>query len=67
MFKEFKEINSHPLTFPIIHSWLQYFSKESLSKEFEANGFRIEHLFSDVSVKTYTPNSSEMAAVTKKS
>ncbi|UCE41882.1 MAG: class I SAM-dependent methyltransferase [Candidatus Aminicenantes bacterium] len=50
----------------VVYNWLQYYSKESLVKEFEANGFVIEHFFSDVSGKTYTSESNEMAAVAKK-
>ena len=49
----------------VVYNWLQYFSEESLRKEFEANGFVIEHLFSDVSGKAYTSKSNEMAIVAK--
>ncbi len=51
----------------VVYNWLQYYSKESLAKEFETSGFKIEHLFSDVSGKTYTSDSKEMAVVAKKS
>jgi 2-polyprenyl-3-methyl-5-hydroxy-6-metoxy-1,4-benzoquinol methylase len=51
----------------VVYNWLQYYSKESLVKEFEANGFKIEHLFSDVSGKTFTNESKEIAIVAKKS
>jgi hypothetical protein len=51
----------------VVYNWLQYYSKESLVKEFEANGFMIEHLFSDVSGKTFTYESKEIAIVAKKS
>ena len=51
----------------VVYNWLQYYSKESLVKEFEANGFKIEHLFSDVSGKTFTYESKEIAIVAKKS
>ncbi len=50
-----------------VYNWLQYYSKESLVEEFEANGFKIEHFFSDVSGKTFTSESKEMAIVAKKS
>jgi len=50
----------------VVYNWLQYYSKESLAKEFEANGFVIEHLFADVSGKTYTSESEEIAIVVKK-
>jgi hypothetical protein len=51
----------------VVYNWIQYYSKESLVKEFEANGFKIEHLFSDVSGKTFTNESKEIAIVAKKS
>jgi 2-polyprenyl-3-methyl-5-hydroxy-6-metoxy-1,4-benzoquinol methylase len=51
----------------VVYNWLQYYSKESLVKEFEANGFMIEHLFSDVSGKTFAYESKEIAIVAKKS
>ena len=51
----------------VVYNWLQYYSKESLAKELEANGFKIEHLFSDVSGKTFTYESKEIAIVAKKS
>jgi 2-polyprenyl-3-methyl-5-hydroxy-6-metoxy-1,4-benzoquinol methylase len=51
----------------VVYNWLQYYSKESLVKEFEVNGFKIEHLFSDVSGKAFTHESKEMAVVAKKS
>ena len=49
-----------------VYNWLQYFSPESLRKEFEENGFKIEELYSDVSGKAFTPKSSEIAIVAKK-
>ena len=51
----------------VVYNWLQYYSQESLVEEFEANGFMIEHLFADVSGKTYTSESKEIAIVAKKS
>ena len=50
----------------VVYNWLQYYSKESLVKEFEANGFMMEHLFSDVSGKTFSSESKEIAIVAKK-
>lgn len=49
----------------VYYNWLQYYSESSLVKEFEANGFVLEHLFSDVSGKPYTSNSKEMAIIAK--
>lgn len=31
-----------------VYNWLQHFSEDSLRKEFEANGFKVEELYSDV-------------------
>lgn len=49
----------------VVYNWLQYYSEKSLAKELEANGFAIEHLFSDVSGKAYTFDSTEMAIIAK--
>lgn len=51
----------------IVYNWFQYYSKESLADEFAENGFKIEHLFSDVSGKAYASDSKEIAIVAKKS
>jgi cyclopropane fatty-acyl-phospholipid synthase-like methyltransferase len=50
-----------------IYNWLQYFSPESLRKEFEANGFKIEEYFSDVAGTIFRPESKEFAVIAKKS
>ena len=50
----------------VVYNWLQYFSKDSLRKEFEENGFRVEGLYSDVAGKTFTPESPEIAVAAKK-
>ena len=39
----------------VVYNWLQYFSKESLRKEFEQNGFKVEEIFSNVAGKTFSP------------
>jgi len=49
-----------------VYNWLQYFSKDSLRKEFEENGFKVEEVYSDVAGKTFTPESPEIAIVAKK-
>jgi len=49
-----------------VYNWLQYFSKESITKEFEKNNFTIENLYSDVAGSKYDPASGEMAVVVKK-
>jgi SAM-dependent methyltransferase len=51
----------------IVYNWFQYYSKESLAAEFAENGFKMEHLFSDVSGKAYASDSNEIAIVAKKS
>ena len=48
-------------------NWLQYFSPESLRKEFEENGFKIEEYYSDVAGTIFSPESVEFAIVAKKS
>jgi cyclopropane fatty-acyl-phospholipid synthase-like methyltransferase len=50
----------------VVYNWLQYFSKDSLGKEFEENGFKVEELYSDVAGKPFTPESPEIAIVAKK-
>lgn len=49
----------------VLFNWFQYYSEKSLAKELEANGFAIEHLFSDVSGSAYTSDSTEMAIIAK--
>jgi cyclopropane fatty-acyl-phospholipid synthase-like methyltransferase len=50
----------------VVYNWLQYFSNDSLRKEFEDNGFKVEEVYSDVSGKTFNPESPEIAIVAKK-
>jgi hypothetical protein len=50
-----------------VYNWLQYFSPESLKKEFEGNGFKIEEYYSDVAGTIFSPESVEFAIVAKKS
>jgi len=50
-----------------IYNWLQYFSPESLRKEFEENGFIIEDYYSDIAGTVFSPESKEFAIVAKKS
>ena len=51
----------------IVYNWLQYFSRDSLRKEFEENGFKVAELYSDVAGKTFDSVSTEIAIVAKKS
>lgn len=48
-----------------VYNWLQYFSTESVSKEFENNGFRVEAYYSDVAGTPYSEDSPEIAIVAK--
>lgn len=50
----------------VVYNWLQYFSEESLRKEFEENGFTVEAIYADVSGKAFGPESAEMAIVAVK-
>jgi SAM-dependent methyltransferase len=52
--------------FRTIYNWLQYFSPESLRKEFEENGFIIVEQYSDVLGTPYSADSPEFAVVAKK-
>ncbi len=50
----------------VVYNWLQCYSKESLVDEFEANGFEVENIYSDAAGKTFSPDSDEIALVSKK-
>ena len=50
----------------VVYNWLQYFSKESLIKEFEDNRFRVKEVFSDIAGKTFDSESTEIAVIAKK-
>ena len=50
----------------VVYNWLQYFSKETLIKEFEANGFKIEELYSNIAGKGFNAKSNEIAIAAKK-
>jgi SAM-dependent methyltransferase len=49
-----------------VYNWLQYFSPDSLRKEFEVNGFNIEEFYSDVAGKVFNSKSTEFAIVALK-
>jgi 2-polyprenyl-3-methyl-5-hydroxy-6-metoxy-1,4-benzoquinol methylase len=50
----------------VVYNWLQYFSEESLRKEIEENGFKVEEVYSDVAGKFFDPESPEIAVVARK-
>ena len=51
----------------VIYNWLQHFNSESLGKEFEENGFKIEGFYADVAGTSLEPESTEIAIIVKKS
>ena len=51
----------------VIYNWLQYYSRDSLIKEFEENGLMIKEFYSDVAGTACTPDSTEIAIVAIKS
>ena len=50
-----------------VYNWLQYFSPETLEREFLECGFTVEKLCSDVAGSPYNLETTEFAAVAKKS
>ncbi len=50
----------------IVYNWLQHFSKESLGKEFENNGFEFEGFYSNIAAGAFDPSFSEFALVARK-
>ncbi|MGA1876324.1 MAG: hypothetical protein ACMUIA_12020, partial [bacterium] len=49
-----------------VYNWLQYFSPETLKKEFMECGFTIEELYSDVAGTPYDAKAGEFAVVARK-
>ena len=49
----------------IVYNWLQYFSRDSLRKEFEENGFKVAELYSDVAGTIFNLKSEVFAIVAK--
>jgi len=47
----------------IVYNWLQYYSKESLKKEFLNNGFKILKYYANVAGEKFDQQSNEMAIV----
>ncbi len=50
----------------VVYNWLQFFSEDSLRKEFEENGFKVEALYADVAGGILTPDTAEFAIVAGK-
>jgi hypothetical protein len=49
-----------------VYNWLQYFSPETLEREFVECGFAVEEFYSDVAGSPYLSESKEFAVVAKK-
>ncbi len=49
-----------------IYNWLQYFSPESLEKEFAQSGFALKALYGDVAGAPYDPASDQFAIVARR-
>jgi cyclopropane fatty-acyl-phospholipid synthase-like methyltransferase len=45
----------------VVYNWLQYFSKESVSEEFNENGFKTESFYSNVAGEIFDPEATEFA------
>ncbi|MHC4321828.1 MAG: class I SAM-dependent methyltransferase, partial [Planctomycetota bacterium] len=50
----------------VVYNWPQYYSENSLRKEFEENGFTVEGFYSDVTGTAISPESLEIVIVAKK-
>jgi SAM-dependent methyltransferase len=50
----------------VVYNWLQYFSAESLQKEFEDHGFEIEGFYCNVAGSAFDPESDEFAIIAVK-
>ena len=49
-----------------VYNWLQYFTPDTLEREFADCGFAVDQLFADVAGSPYTTESTEFAVVAKK-
>ena len=49
-----------------VYNWLQYFTPETLEKQFTECGFIVEKFYSDVAGSPYNPDDTEFAIVAKK-
>ena len=50
----------------VVYNWLQYFDRDSIRKEFDEVGFRVEEFYSDVAGTSFSPESSDIAIVARK-
>jgi hypothetical protein len=49
-----------------VYNWLQYFSPESLEREFAANGLAVREYYADVAGSACSPSTAEFAVVAGK-
>ena len=49
-----------------VYNWLQYFSTETLKREFEENGFSEKEFYADVTGSPFDPKGAEFAVVARK-
>jgi len=49
----------------VIYNWLQCFSRDTITAEFEQNGLKVEEVYSDVAGTPFNSDSSEFAVVVK--
>jgi 2-polyprenyl-3-methyl-5-hydroxy-6-metoxy-1,4-benzoquinol methylase len=50
----------------VVYNWLQYFSRDAITKEFETNGLKIQEIYSDVAGAPLRSDSPEFAVVARK-
>ena len=50
----------------VIYNWLQYFSRDAITTEFEANGLKVAEVYSDVAGTPFRPDGPEFAIVAQK-
>lgn len=50
----------------VVYNWLQYFTRDSLKRELEENGFEVKEFYADVAGTAYSHDSPDMAVVAKK-
>jgi 2-polyprenyl-3-methyl-5-hydroxy-6-metoxy-1,4-benzoquinol methylase len=49
----------------VVYNWLQYFSRDAITKEFEINGLKIQEVYSDVAGTPFRPDAPEFAIVAR--
>lgn len=49
-----------------VYNWLQYFSPDDLTREFQDGGFVVDGFYTDVAGSPFTPEGHEFAVVAKK-